>query len=276
MLSTVDPYFTIDGISRAFDIYYRTTRPLNSQGEEYELVTPGVGIRFGVPFSEFDTVFFGVGYERTEIRGANALPNNYFLYREKFGEVSSSVPLTIGWTRDRRDSALVPERRPLRARQPRWGALGDTRYLRANLQAQQYIPLSKRFTFAVNGEVGYGRGPVGPRLSDLQELLRRRPRHGARLRPGLAGSGRRDRRLHRRQPAHQHQHRALRAGPGHRQRPHAAHLRAMSTSATCGARTRRSTASSLRASAGIGLSWVSPVGPLEAELRHADPQEARR
>jgi outer membrane protein assembly factor BamA len=43
VLSTVDPYFTIDGISRAFDLYYRTTRPLNSQGEEYELVTPGVG-----------------------------------------------------------------------------------------------------------------------------------------------------------------------------------------------------------------------------------------
>ena len=40
VLSTVDPYFTIDGISRAIDIFYRTQRPLNSQGEEYKLVTP--------------------------------------------------------------------------------------------------------------------------------------------------------------------------------------------------------------------------------------------
>jgi outer membrane protein insertion porin family len=55
VLSTVDPYFTIDGISRAIDLYYRTVKPLNSQGEEYELVTPGASIRFGVPFSEFDT-----------------------------------------------------------------------------------------------------------------------------------------------------------------------------------------------------------------------------
>ncbi len=36
------------------------------------------------------------------------------------------------------------------------------------------------------------------------------------------------------------------------------------------------TADSLRASAGVGLSWISPVGPAEAELRHADPQAARR
>ncbi len=161
VLSTVDPYFTIDGISRAFDFYYRTTQPLNSQGEQYKLVTPGVSVRFGVPFSEYDTVFFGAGYERTEIRGATALPNNFFLYREKYGEVSSSVPLTIGWARDQRDSALVPTAGRYERINLDWGALGDSRYLRANLQAQQYIPISKRFTFAVNAEFGYGKGLSG-------------------------------------------------------------------------------------------------------------------
>ena len=57
-------------------MFYRTQRPLNSQGEEYKLSTPGASIRFGVPFSEYDTVFFGVGVERTEISGTN-LPLNY-------------------------------------------------------------------------------------------------------------------------------------------------------------------------------------------------------
>ena len=42
-----------------------------------------------------------------------------------------------------------------------WGALGESRYVRLNLQAQQYIPLGKRFTYAVNAEVGYGRGLSG-------------------------------------------------------------------------------------------------------------------
>jgi outer membrane protein insertion porin family len=161
VLSTVDPYFTIDGISRAFDIFYRTTKPLNSQGEEYELVTPGASIRFGVPFSEFDTVFFGIGYERTEIRGKTALPNNFFLYREQFGSVSSSVPLTIGWTRDGRDSALVPTEGRYQRLNLDWGLLGDTRYLRANAQFQQYFPITRRFTVAVNAEVGWGKGLSG-------------------------------------------------------------------------------------------------------------------
>ncbi len=161
VVSTVDPYFTIDGVSRAIDVFYRTVKPLNSQGEEYTLVTPGASVRFGVPFSEFDTVFFGIGYERTEIRGTTALPNNYFLYREQYGSVSSSVPLTIGWSRDERDSALVPTAGRYTRVNLDWGFLGDTRYLRSNFQVQQYFPISRRFTLGLNAELGYGKGLGG-------------------------------------------------------------------------------------------------------------------
>jgi outer membrane protein insertion porin family len=161
VLSAIDPYFTIDGISRAFDIYYRTTKPLNSQGEAYELVTPGASVRFGVPFSESDTVFFGIGFERTEIRGSSALPNNYFLYRENFGSTSNSVPLTVGWTRDERDSAIAPTSGTYQRVNVDWGLASDTRYVRTNAQYQRYWPITKKFSFAVNTEVGWGRGLAG-------------------------------------------------------------------------------------------------------------------
>jgi len=158
VISTIDPYFTIDGISRSVDLYYRTTKPINSQGDEYELVTPGVALRFGVPFSEYDTVFFGIGAERTEIKGGSQLPNSYFLYREQFGSTSSSIPLTIGWARDSRDSALVPTTgRYMRANLD-YAIAGDARYVRVNLQAQQYIQITRSLTYGVNAEIGYGRG----------------------------------------------------------------------------------------------------------------------
>ena len=41
VLSTVDPYFTVDGISRAIDLFYRTSRPYNSLGETYDLTHAG-------------------------------------------------------------------------------------------------------------------------------------------------------------------------------------------------------------------------------------------
>ncbi len=161
VISSVNPYFTIDGVSRAFDIYYRTSKPLNSQGEDYKLITPGASIRFGVPFTELDTVFFGIGAEQTTIKGDRALPNSYFLYREQFGRTSTSVPLTIGWSRDGRDSALVPNSGRFQRLNMDWAIAGDARYLRTNAQIQQYFALTPRYTLGLNAELGWGKGLGG-------------------------------------------------------------------------------------------------------------------
>ena len=49
VFNSVDPYFTTDGISRTIDVYYRSSKPYEDQGGNYELVTTGAGLRFGVP-----------------------------------------------------------------------------------------------------------------------------------------------------------------------------------------------------------------------------------
>ncbi len=162
VLSTIDPYFTADGISRAIDIYHRTSRPLDGQGGDYGLKTTGASIRFGVPFTETDTVYFGTGYERLTIApGVNPLPVTYQNYAKQFGFTSDSIPLTVGWTRDSRDSALVPTKGLYQRVYGDWGVAGDARFLRATYQIQQYIPLNRQFTVALNGEIGWGRGLNG-------------------------------------------------------------------------------------------------------------------
>lgn len=162
VLSTIDPYFSADGISRAIDVYRRTSRPLDGQGGDYGLKTTGASIRFGVPFTETDTVYFGTGYERLTIEpGVNPLPVTYQNYATQFGFTSTSVPLTIGWTSDSRDSALVPTKGLYQRVYGDWGVAGDARFLRATYQIQQYIPLNRQFTVALNGEIGWGRGLNG-------------------------------------------------------------------------------------------------------------------
>ena len=160
VLSTVDPYFTADGISRTFDLYSRTARPYSSQGGDYALKTTGGSVRFGVPFSEVDRVYFGAGVEQIDISGP-VLPTVYQDYINKFGAKSTSVPLTVGWSRDERDSALVPSKGRYQRVYGDWGIAGDARFLRSNYQVQQYIPLNKQFTIALNGELGWGKGLNG-------------------------------------------------------------------------------------------------------------------
>ncbi|XAH21791.1 outer membrane protein assembly factor BamA [Xylophilus sp. GW821-FHT01B05] len=161
VLSTTNPYFTQDGISRTIDVYHRSTRPYQDQGGDYRLLTSGASMRFGVPFSETDTIFFGAGAERTEIKPGTNIPGSYLKYAEEVGYVSYSLPLTIGWSRDSRDSALVPNRGRYQRFNSELGVAGDARYVRGNYQFQQYVPLNKKFTLSFNAELGAGKGLSG-------------------------------------------------------------------------------------------------------------------
>lgn len=161
VLSSVDPYFTKDGISRALDIFHRTSRPYQNQGGSYEIVTSGAGMRFGVPFSEIDTVAFGANVERTEINPGLGLTSAYQTFINQYGTTTTLVPLTLGWGRDSRDSALVPTTGRLQRASAEMGVAGDARYVRGTVQFQQYFPLTKQYTLAVNSELGLAKGLGG-------------------------------------------------------------------------------------------------------------------
>lgn len=161
VLSTTDPYFTEGGISRTFDLFYRTTRPYYGDLNAYSLINSGVGIRFGVPVTEKDTVFVGGNLEQTQIRSGTGLPDAWLDYSNEFGSTSRAVPLTLGWARDDRDSALVPTSGIYQRLSTDLSMAGDARYYRANYQLQNYLPLGKKYTLAFNTDLGYGAGLGG-------------------------------------------------------------------------------------------------------------------
>ena len=155
VFNTTNPYYTDDGVSRTFDLYQRTTKPyvdLNS----YSLETMGASVRFGVPFTETDTVFLGIGADRTTIVPGSLLPTAYSDFADQFGYTTNAVPLTVGWARDTRDSGLVPSSGRLLRVNGEWSVAGELLYARATTQLQQYFPLSKKITLALNGELSVG------------------------------------------------------------------------------------------------------------------------
>jgi len=161
VFNSVNPYFTPDGVSRTVDIYHRASKPYEDQGGNYELVTTGAGLRFGIPFSELDTVYFGGSVERTEIKPGTNIPAAYLAYAQQFGFTSTSLPLSVGWSRDSRDSAIAPTAGRYQRVAGELGLIGDARYFRGNYQFQQFIPLNKQFTLGFNGELGWGKGLSG-------------------------------------------------------------------------------------------------------------------
>ena len=161
VINTTDPYFTEDGVSRTVELYHRSSKPYVQQGGNYRMITSGLGLRFGIPFSELDRVFVGTAAERTElVPGTNMLGVHARLCQQ-FGCIASNVPITLGWARDSRDSYLNPNNGKFVRLNSELGAMGDARYVKYSGQYQQYFPITKQYTFAFNADLGIGKGLNG-------------------------------------------------------------------------------------------------------------------
>jgi len=158
-LSYTDPYYTVDGVSRGFDLYLREIDASNSGLGNYRTQTLGGAVRFGVPITELDTINYGLGYERTKIDTFADSPLIYLDYVAAFGANNDAILGTIGWTRDGRDSLIYPTRGTLQKANLEVGLPGGSlNYYRANYQYQRYFPISRVYTLMLNGELGYGDG----------------------------------------------------------------------------------------------------------------------
>jgi outer membrane protein insertion porin family len=265
VFSTTDPYFTADGVSRSFDIYQKTASPYEDPAY-YKLRTAGGSLRFGVPFTESDTVYFGLGFENTEIIPGTLLPNAYQDYANEFGYSSTAVPLTVGWARDRRDSALAPNSGIYQRFSGEWSIAGEVRYLRGSYQYQQFVPFNKQFTGALNAELGWGsgmgsrpfplfknfyggglgsvrgfeQGSLGPRdsVTDIALGGAKKININAELLMPFPGAG---------------NDRTLR-------------LFGFMDAGNVYAAGENFNMAELRASTGLGISWISPVGPLRIAM----------
>ncbi len=163
--SYTDPYFTVDGVSQGFDIYHRRTDPTSLSVGQYKSVSGGGGFRWGFPIGEKESLSFGVGLDRTSLEIFNDSPQRYKDFVRQFDHSNISLPVTVGWASDGRDSILYPskgtyQRITFEVAPPP----GDLTYYRLNYQFQRFVPLGKDLTLYLGGEAAYGDGLRGEEL----------------------------------------------------------------------------------------------------------------
>ena len=160
-----DPYFTIDGISQGFDIYHRTINPTSLTVGSYKTTSTGGGIRFGFPIGEKESLSFGAGVDVTSVTTYADSPQRYINFVNEFGKTNITVPLTVSWASDGKDSYIYPTRGTVhRAGLEVAVPGGDLKYYRATYQLQHFVPVTKDLTLALNGEVGFANGLGGQNI----------------------------------------------------------------------------------------------------------------
>jgi outer membrane protein insertion porin family len=165
--SYVNPYWTADGISRGFDFFRRDVDTSSLDIAQYNTYSTGVGMRFGIPVTEYETLNVGFTAERTKLAIDPTSPPRYQLYINEFGEVSDTLRTNISYARDTRDSLTWPMRGWLNEIGLEVGLPpGDLTYYRATFQSQFFFTPERLpfFTFMLNGEIGYADGYSGKPL----------------------------------------------------------------------------------------------------------------
>ena len=165
VFSYTNPYFTPDGVSQGFDVYHRTVNTSSTAIANYTSASTGGGIRFGFPIGEKESLGFGLGIDTTTITTYDNSPQHYKDFVEEFGDTNLSLPLSLNWASDGKDSFFFPTKGTYQKAGIEFAAPGgDLTYYRASYQLQHFFPLNSKFTLMVNGEVGYADGYGGKGL----------------------------------------------------------------------------------------------------------------
>ncbi len=158
-VSYLNPYWSVDGISRGFDVYERELNTAGTTTGDFSSRASGAGLRYGVPVTEYDTINFGVGWERTKIALNDFSPPRYFDYVNSFGATSDTVRGTVGYARDTRDSIYFPTRGFLLEAGFESGLPGgDLKYYRGQAKAQYLRPIWGPIVLGMNVELGLANG----------------------------------------------------------------------------------------------------------------------
>lgn len=157
--SYLNPYYTLDGISRGFGMFYKETDAGEANLADYSVNTFGGNVTYGVPINEYDSLRLNVEYENLDITATSFSSSEIVTFLADHGSQFDNVKLTGGWAHDTRNKTIFPDRGSLQRASAEVTVPGlDLQYYKLGYETQNFVPLTKLFTLMLNGEVNYGEG----------------------------------------------------------------------------------------------------------------------
>ena len=157
--SYTDPYYTVNGVSRGFGAYSRSTDAGNANITDYSTDAYGANLTYGFPVNEYDTFQFGFDFEHLKVKPASFPSLQILDFTNQHGRNFNSLGITAGWSHDTRNRRIFPSRGGLHRISAESKIPGsELSFYKINLREQQFIPLTRLLVLSMKAEVGYGDG----------------------------------------------------------------------------------------------------------------------
>jgi outer membrane protein insertion porin family len=165
--SYLNPYYTIDGVSRGFNLFYRETDYQSlSTVSDYQTNTKGGNVTFGYPISRRQRLSFSVGYANTEMFKGSTVPAEIIDFIDTEGTVFNEYTLGLNWRYNSLNRGLFPTAGTEHKLSADISVPGsDLTYYKLGYTANYYLPIVDEWAIRLRTDLGYGNG-----FGDLDRL----------------------------------------------------------------------------------------------------------
>ena len=156
-LSYYDPYFTIDGVSRGYSLYYRKTDYGEFNIANYTSDSQGLGIQFGYPISDTQRIGLNLTYDNTEIDQGTIPVRDILDFLVEEGNTFQTFSAQAVWSRITLNRGMFPtDGASTEALFLATLPLSDINYYKLNIRQKFNQPLNFwDLVFGFQGEIGY-------------------------------------------------------------------------------------------------------------------------
>ena len=154
-----NPYYTVDGVNRGFDLFYNKTNFNKIDITNYNIDRLGGNIVFGYPISDQSrlSAIFGISNVKIKEGSTPAYFVQDFIDRKKTS--FNTLTSTLSWSQSKLNFGLIPTKGyaqslNIECTYPK----GNSFFYKISYQGQYLYPLNDTYTLKVHGHVGYGGG----------------------------------------------------------------------------------------------------------------------
>ena len=156
-LNYVNPYYTIDGISRGFGFDFVSTDSEEADISDFDSDQFAVSMNYGIPLTENDRIGAGLQLRTTEIQTNINTPLEVISFIQENDDEYLNLTVTSNFTHDTRNRSLFPNQ----GNRQRLGIElsipgSDLEFYKINYENAFYFPLGETFTLSLGSEIGYG------------------------------------------------------------------------------------------------------------------------
>ncbi|MFL2698080.1 MAG: outer membrane protein assembly factor BamA [Gammaproteobacteria bacterium] len=166
--SYLDPYFTIDGVSRGYSVFFNESDYGQFNVASYTSDSFGAGVQFGLPISDIERVGLGFRYENTSIDTGGTSAQQVLAFTQSEGNKFEAYKTELSWQRITLNRGIFPTAGQSQSFNLSLSLPGSSiTYGRAMYRHKYFKPIANgKFIIGLRGEVGaletYGDTNVAP------------------------------------------------------------------------------------------------------------------